>query len=332
MSDMASQRDRVLRALARAALAPSVHNTQPARWALEDQSATVLCDTDCGLASGDPKGRDAALSCGAALEAMVLALSAEGLVAEVELMTPPRLEPGQGLVPLAQLRIGDGATADPLHLQLEQRFTWRGPFGPGPNDLHSWSRGDSRLVLDKANRDWLAARNDTASLQILRDRAVRAELVSWMRLSPRHPRHGLDGMSRAAMRLSPIEALGVRGVLGPLWPVLDRLGLTGRLTAEAEATRSAAVIALFHRPRAENPAESGRAYLRLCLEAAALGMAGWPMAALSDHPQINAEICSRFALPPDRRLVQAIRFGRPTGEAPPRARRPLDEVLVSGPG
>lgn len=313
--------------VARAGLAPSTHNTQPARWALDTGGATLFCDTECGLPVGDPEGRDAALSCGAALEAMVLALSAEGVGAEVELAEDARFAPGNGLETVAHLRFIDGVEHG-LHRQLEHRFTWRGRFDAAPLELYGWTRPDARLVLDDKGRKWLAERNDWASLQIMRDRAFRRELLDWMRLSPGHPRNGVDGMNRDAMNMPGPVAFGTPLVLGPLWPVLDKAGLTAGLTAEAAATLSAPVIALFHRPRGESPVESGRAYLRMCLEAASLGMAGWPMAALSDHPVTNGEICTRFGIAPDRRLVQAIRFGKPTGTAAPRARKPLSEVLV----
>jgi hypothetical protein len=129
------------------------------------------------------------------------------------------------------------------------------------------------------------------------------------------------------MRMSGFEAFAARFALGPLWPVLDRFGATAGLTAEAEATVSAPVIACFHRPADESPVTSGRAYLRMCLEAAALRMAGWPMAALSDHAVTRAEICEAYGIGPDRRLVQVIRFGVPSGPPPVRARRPLAEVF-----
>lgn len=161
----------------------------------------------------------------------------------------------------------------------------------------------------------------------MRNTASRRELMHWMRLSARHPRHAFDGLGRTALCLSPAEALGARLALGPLWTLLDRLGLTSALTAEASATGSAAAIAALHRPAEESPLASGRAYLRLCLEAAQLGLAGWPLAALGDTPATNAAICARYGLGADRRLVQVIRFGRPTGPMPPRARRPLKEIL-----
>ena len=38
----------------------------------------------------------------------------------------------------------------------------------------------------------------------------------------------------------------------------------------------------------------------MCLEAASLGLAGWPMAALADNAVTRAEIHERFGIPSDR--------------------------------
>jgi len=286
---------------------------------------TLFCDTDVGLRIGDPVGRDAALSCGAVLEGMVLALSAVGHGADVAL-TGAQTHVGQGLVAVAHVTPSDGPE-DGLHTQLEQRFTWRGAFRDTPANLFGWTRADTRLVLDVPNRAWLAERADRASHQIMQDKAFRKELLAWMRMSDKHPRAGLDGMDAAALQMRRRDALIAPFALTKAWGVLQLLGITKTLTAEAGVTLTAPVIALFHRDLSENPIASGRAYLRLCLEAASLGFAGWPMAALSDHPDTRAEVCTRFNIPGDRRLVQAIRFGAPTGKAAPRARRPLGEVI-----
>lgn len=311
--------------VARAALAPTVHNTQPARWVRDANVLSLFCDTNVGLAAGDPTGRDAALSCGAVLEGMILALSAHGIMAEVGL-TGNDTAPGQGLVAVAHLDMAKGAE-DGLHAQLEHRFTWRGPFASDPAHLFGWTRSDARLLLDLASRDWLAERNDWASFEIMQDAGFRRELVQWMRLHDKHPRAGLDGMDRASMQMSKGQARFVPFALVRFWQALNAFGITKGLTSEREVTLTAPVIALFHRDIHENCVASGRAYMRLCLEAASLGLAGWPMAALSDHPQTSTQICERFGIGPDRRLVQVIRFGMPTGDAPTRARRPMAEVL-----
>ena len=311
--------------VARAALAPSVHNTQPARWCQVPGGIEVLCDGDVRLRVGDPEGRDAALSCGAAVEATVIALSALGHDAVVtELWDGP----GPGLQPVARIAVSGEANADVMADQLERRFTWRGMFDPAPAPLFGWDRSDTVTVTDPARKAWIAGLNDEVSLRTLRDGAFRAELLDWMRLLPWHRRYRLDGLNREALQMSPALALGARLVLGPLWGLCDALGLTRAVTAEAEATRAAQVIACFHRPAGESPVASGRAYLRMCLEAAHLGMAGWPMAALADDAETRGEMAQKLGIGPERRLIQVIRFGVPVGAAPPRVRLPVAQLIV----
>jgi hypothetical protein len=50
--------------------------------------------------------------------------------------------------------------------------------------------------------------------------------------------------------------------------VLECFGLTKSLLSEHEVTLTAPVINLFHCDIIESPVASGRAYLRMCLEAA----------------------------------------------------------------
>jgi len=319
----------LLAAITRAALAPSVHNVQPWRWKREGATLILGCDLAVGLSAGDPEGHDAGLSCGAAAEAMVLALSEQGVQAQAEdcwHRDDRRSIPGHRVA--AVLRWEPGGAPDPLAAMLEARFTYRGMFDPAPVALFGWSRQDVALVTDLTGRARMGARNDWAALQIMRNQAFRHELLGWMRLHRRHPRYDYDGLNRAALRMSRLQALGARMMLGPLWGLADRLGLTAAMTAEAQATQSAPVIACFHCASEESPVTSGRAYLRMCLEAAHLGLAGWPMAALSDHPVTRTEVCERFGIGAERRLVQVIRFGRPMAAPPPRARRPMAEVYL----
>src|SRR5688572_20049390 len=70
---------RVRRALHRARLAPSPHNTQPARWWQVDETLTLVEEPAARLPVGDPTGRDQRAALGAAWEAAVIALSSEGL-------------------------------------------------------------------------------------------------------------------------------------------------------------------------------------------------------------------------------------------------------------
>ena len=66
--------------VALANLAPSIHNAQPARWRLVGKTIEIGADRSIILPQADPTGRHIGLSCGAALEATVLALSKHRVV------------------------------------------------------------------------------------------------------------------------------------------------------------------------------------------------------------------------------------------------------------
>ena len=62
-----------------AALAPSVHNVQPARWTTAPGDVLVLLRAvDRALPAADPSGHDVRISLGAALEGASLAASGRG--------------------------------------------------------------------------------------------------------------------------------------------------------------------------------------------------------------------------------------------------------------
>ncbi|WP_144206887.1 Acg family FMN-binding oxidoreductase [Mycobacterium tilburgii] len=69
--------------LALTSRAPSVHNTQPWRWVVGEQSVHLYSDADRQLPMTDPDGRDLMLSCGAALNHCVIAFAAVGWHAKV---------------------------------------------------------------------------------------------------------------------------------------------------------------------------------------------------------------------------------------------------------
>lgn len=308
-------------------LAPSIHNAQPARWRLRRDVIEIAADLSVSLPQADPEGASVGLSCGAAIEATVLACAARGLITHVidhwnddNRHTWPRHRLA------AQIYLSEDGKPEGLYDQLSQRFTWRGPFVPETPRLFGWTRADTTLILDVETRTWLADLNDAASLDILNQSAFRKELLHWMRLDPAHLRWAHDGLSRDAMLMPKDVARKVRLGFGPLWSLLRLTGGTKAMTAQRDATLTAPVLAAFHVPADTSDTEAGRAYLRMWLEATRLGFAGWPMAALSDHPQARTDIAHRLNIGPDRRLVQVLRFGTPTGERPTSARRPISEI------
>lgn len=325
--------DELLRDLvADARLAPSVHNVQPSRWRHEADGILLLDDTRRRLPVADPEGRDIAISHGAALDAMVLALARRGLL--VVQINPPARQHHEGpLVPVLSLTIGAGPVSPCL--ALTSRTSWRGAFLPGDADTSvaldrlQTARDDLALLRRPQDLAFAAAWGDRAGFGFLSDPAHRKELLHWMRLSRQHPDWGRDGLNAEAMVLSRPEAFGAGLVLGPLFPLLERLGLAGPLTSERAKTTSAAAVALLHRPAGEEALTTGRAFHQAWLAMEAAGLIGCPVSVLVDDPAANAALTDRAGLPAGRRLVAAFRIGRPAGApARHRSRLPIDDLIA----
>jgi len=316
---------------AEANLAPNVHNTQPTRWRLAaDGAVLVLEDTTRRLAIGDPAGRDAALSHGAAIEGFVMACAARGIAVGVDAL---EREGVAGLAPVARLTIGPGAPVDDLRALVPVRRTYRGAFTrpTRPVELKALAAsGDVRLAHTPKGIARLAQLNDAASLGVFRDAAYRAELLSWMRLSRRDPRWSVDGLNAEAMEMSRFEAAAAGVVLKPgVFETLDGIGIARLFVAEATVVKSAQAIVLFHRPMTESPLVTGRRFYRLWLEFARLGLSAAPMAVLADDEKTRAIIHREFELPGGRRLITAFRIGvAPPRDLAPKPRLPAAALLV----
>jgi hypothetical protein len=293
--------------VAEANLAPSVHNTQPTRWHLAEPDLIRLTTaTSDQLTVGDPTGHDAALSMGCALEGTAIALARQGLaIAQIDT---------DGATIHARIIAGDAVNIP--HELIETRTTWRKSFAPANEEgraalsqLHG-DHDDVHLLTNADDIAWIAEANDAASLTFFRNRPYRDELVQWMRLSRSHPNWATDGLNADALGLTAVEAFGARVAFRwPIFETLDAIRAAGPLTSEADKTKSATAIALFHRPQEEPSLASGRAFYQFLLGVAQAGMAAWPMAVIADDPTTALATSTRFSLPDDRRLVTAFRIG-----------------------
>ena len=328
---MSLHADDIAALVAEANLAPSVHNTQPTRWRLAaDGSVLVLEDTARRLTIGDPTGRDAAVSHGAAIEGFAMACAARGLGVGVDVLEGPE---DAGLRPVARLTLSPGAPTDDLRAFVPARRTYRGAFArpAQPVLLEALASSDDAHLADTSpSVARLAHLNDVASLRTFRDGAYRAELLSWMRLSRRDPRWAVDGLNAEAMEMSRFEAAAAGVVLGPgMFEALDRIGAARLFVAEADVVRSAQAIVLFHRPSSESPLLTGRRFYRLWLEFARLGLSAAPMAVLADDESTRSIIAREFGLPIGRRLITAFRLGlAPPRNLGPKPRLPVKELLI----
>lgn len=317
--------DRALleRIVDRARLAPSVHNVQPTRWSLDDAGRILLLDSpSIRLPVADPSGRDILISHGAALEGTLIALAEAGWAGEVE------AESGA----LAAIRVVRDTAADAMP-EVDRRASWRGAFvrPSDPSALDRLERASSDLVLVRGEPaiGRIATLGDDASMQFLRDARHRRELLQWMRLTRAHPQWDSDGLNAEAMALSPIEARAAGLVLGPLFGMLDRVGLARILLSERVKTAGASAIALFFRPRGEAAIDSGRAFYRAWLTLERHGFAACPISVLADWDETNRLLSAQYSPSTDLALLSVFRIGeRPAGSRIVRSRKPREALTV----
>lgn len=314
-----------------AELAPSVHNVQPARWRIEDEKVTMFEDLGVRLTAADPEGHDAEISLGAAFEGLSLAASKRRLALKCKYAG----EAATGnLRPVLTVEIAGERDRDLLADHVECRKSWRGAFlhhtDHDSREASKLDREDCQIFVGTQHKDELADLMNAASLYFMRDAAFRRELTQWMRLRQSHPRWSRDGLNAESMQLTSLEAMGVPLVLGPAFPILDKIMLADPLLSEKVKIHRAAAIAVFHRPDHEKPFECGRHFYRSWLRFEAAGFGASVLAALADHRPTADKISEMAGLGADRRLVSAFRIGRrPKDAIVGRARRGLDEILVS---
>lgn len=129
-----------------ASRAPSVHNTQPWRWRVDDTSLHLFSDAVRQLPNTDPDGRDLILSCGAALHHCVVGLAASGWRAKVARLPDPA-DPSQ-LAAIQMLPYRADALDIALAAAIPRRRTDRRHYSSWPVPV-----GDIALMAARAARN-----------------------------------------------------------------------------------------------------------------------------------------------------------------------------------
>lgn len=320
--------------------APSVHNTQPTRWLFKDSEIHLYIDEARILKVGDPSRQDAGISCGAALEGTLIALSKRRMIAEevVNLWESNGAPKYQELTQVAKILYAqkEESVQDELSEYVPKRYTWRGMFESSPDhaisELANWGHTHANVTIVTAREEvkFLARLNDAMSLRFFKNKPYRDELLSYMRFKKSHPLWSQDGLNLDAMQLSDLEGMAASIALkDPFFKGLDILGIAGHLITERAKTESASGILFFTSPKGRSPLDTGRELYRKWLELTRLGFVAWPMAVLADAPDSAAQCAERFHLPKDHKLINVFRVGWPMdGYAPIPARLPLDTLIL----
>jgi nitroreductase len=312
------------RAVDRSRLAPSVHNTQPWRWAVQAGTARLYADRTRQLTVLDSSGREMVLSCGAGLFHARAALLAAGRMPSVEEFpdsTDPDMLARITLVPASEGSL-DPTTAGVLDAAAEQRHTSRRGFH-GPVDPESVDHLGHAAEQEHAILVPLTTVNDRAQVKVwqqkadqdqMRDPAYRRELDHWV-----GPTRSVDGI--------PLEDTVAQGPrphdLAARDFAVDAVGVLPDEHDDPD-TLLFALATVGDEPAAW--LRAGQALARVWLEATRAGLVLQPLSQAMENGiarmNLRAELRLQSYWP---QLI--LRCGHaPAGSATPR--RPLDDLLV----
>ncbi|WP_328356674.1 nitroreductase family protein [Mycobacterium sp. NBC_00419] len=310
-------------ALALAVRAPSVHNSQPWRWRIAEESVHLYADPTRHLPHIDPARRDLMISCGVALQHFTVALAALGWATEVHRFPNPA-DPDH----LASIAILGAAANDQdiaLAAAIPRRRTDRRWFSSWPVPS-----GDIALMAARAARAGVSLRRveDEGELAQLVTCAVRqhisdpeylAELSMW---SGRHgtvagvPARNTPSPEKQGRFPSRVFANPALEQPSDVEPRDD----AGVVLVLATATDDA--VALLH---------AGEATGAVLLTATALGLASCPLTEPLEIDQTRDQVRTRL-LDGDgfpQMLLRVGWAGLNADPLPATPRRPLTDVAAN---
>lgn len=343
------------RALAYAITAPNPHNLQP--WLVdlrEPNVITLRTDPQRVLPETDPFGRQIMVGHGTFLELLVIALAEQALKADVQLWPqgemPAELKDWRAAMklPVARITISPGAQKDALFAQILNRHTVKVNF----DTTKTVSEANLQSIL-KAN---IALRMQSGgTVQEARLAPLRKLCIDSAFIELRTPRTNLESIKLA--RVGPTEILQNRdgiSINSPMVRALTALGQFDRSiptppgsTAEKkfierfDGTSKSAMgfVWITGKNTRADQIEAGRAYVRLQLQATALGIGMHPLSqALQEFPEMkeNYEQAHQLVLgqaaprsPQDATVQMLCRIGYTPTPAPATPRRALDKFITT---
>lgn len=321
--------DQYRAAIALAVRAPSLHNTQPWRWAITGVGLELRADRDRQLTITDMDGHSLMLGCGAALHLARLGLRAQGWDCEVQRLPDPadpdllaRIRPARRVdVGEEDRRSVDAA----VHRHSERRPFDRRPVPDAVlQDLcHAAQRDGEYLhvVQRREERLDLVVAASWADRYEQADPELRAELGRWVRAED----GARDGVPAAAV---PHVTGGPRHTAVPMRD-FERSGVDGAQLV-TDLVDEQPVLAVLFTTGDDDTARlrAGEALARVLVRAQELGLAASVISQPVDFPGVRARVRALMSWVDHPQIL--LRLGWPPAgpPAPRTGRRAVDEVTT----
>jgi len=333
---MDPQRGAITAALKAARLAPSAHNSQPARFRVDGTTVHLGWDPRRLLPAGDPHGHYLFAGLGASAESLLLGAAGVGCGAQVAVVAGPSPEEAARIDVSAEPPRPDDAE---LAGAVGDRQTTRLPFRPDPvtaDRITAMAAEAEALGCRLAVVDGRGAMGRFAGLvakgtaRNFASADVYEEFFSWLRLRRTHPDHDRDGLSASALSLGRLTAaVAPLGMTPAAMRMFGHARLLGALAGTQRRLARAAPAACLLTAPSGDPAgrfTGGRAMLRVWGRASTMDLRVQPMTAAIDHAETRAGLAELFGVAADAPMVVCFRLGH--GPAGPRSPRlPLSELL-----
>ena len=312
-----------------AALAPSVHNTQPWRFVAGPHTLEVHTDPQRNLGYLDPDGRQMHISCGLAAEFARLAFRFLGVACTTRLLPDPTQD---GLVAKLVVGYNEPVTLAEQRLieAIPRRYTDRGPYTDQPvsrlslqlmreaaSERHCWLR-----VLDRSEDRLSVIRLlETAEAAEAGDEAYHDEIHQWRRVGPSD-----DGV--------PVDAVGDWETQHRVSDVpLRDFGGFGRHPHPGEGEppaveRDTVVLLGTDQDDRLSWLQAGRALADVLLVLTHEGLASQPLGPVLDLPTTRAQLRHEIGLVGHPQMLLRVGHGQ---RAPMTRRRPVSEMLTVSP-
>ncbi|HEY3506414.1 MAG TPA: nitroreductase [Actinocatenispora sp.] len=313
--------DRLVQTLDAAIRAPSLHNSQPWRFAVGAGHVDVRLDPARQLDVADPDRSAARLACGAAIHNLTLAFPVLLRRDAAVTLLPDRADPDL----IARIRPGRARPATPHeragYAAIGRRRTNRYPFRDDTpvHHGHHWTLSEAArtehgwltVITEATRRRQIAAMVADADTALSTNAAYRAELASWVRPDA----ETTDGV--------PPAAAGIRSEDGDLLRGRDYGGRTRRPGRDFEAEPLLAVIGGAG-DRAVDEITVGRALQAVLLAATEAGLAVSVYSQPFEVPAVRARMrrfTDRLGTP-----YLVLRIGYASRPSPATPRRPVETV------